>query len=349
MGHEGMRRPRGQPRGDRRQRRADHARPLLRRAGRARRLRQVAAGHDDGDGAAERAVASSSTAARSCRGGPGSRTRRTDRAGRVRGGRPAQAGNLSRRRCTARGRWPAPRPGPAAASSPPTPWPACPRRSGWRCSIPRARPAPYESRDQYAEASGRAVMELLARRHPPARHRHAQERSRTPPRVVAATGGSTNAGLHLPAIAHEAGITFTLEDVCDDLPHDAPTSSISSRAGSYVAPRTLRGRRRAGGDEGAAATAGLLHGDCLTVTAGPGREPTRIAGGRRRAGDPPRDPISPTGGVVGAQGQPRPGGGDREDRRHRETLRFEGPARVLRLRGGRLRGGQDARLQAKAR
>ena len=75
----------GLARGDRRLGRADDARPLLRRAGRPRRLRQVAAGHDDGDGAAQRAV--------------GVHLRRLDparplprqgrhRAGRVRGGRP---------------------------------------------------------------------------------------------------------------------------------------------------------------------------------------------------------------------------------------------------------------------
>jgi dihydroxy-acid dehydratase len=73
-------------------------------------------------------------------------------------------------------------------------------------------PAPYESRDAYAEASGRTVMELLRRGLRPRDivTRAALENAAT---VVAASGGSTNAALHLPAIAHEAGIAFDLHDV----------------------------------------------------------------------------------------------------------------------------------------
>ena len=75
-------------------------------------------------------------------------------------------------------------------------------------------PAPYESRDALCEASGRAVMNLLALGLRPRDivTRRSLENAAT---VVAATGGSTNAGLHLPAIAHEAGITFGLDDVCE--------------------------------------------------------------------------------------------------------------------------------------
>ena len=70
-------------------------------------------------------------------------------------------------------------------------------------------PAPYESRDQYSDASGRAVMGLLAQN---IRSRDVVTRKalENAARVVACTGGSTNAGLHLPAIAHEAGIDFNL-------------------------------------------------------------------------------------------------------------------------------------------
>src|SRR6056297_3409123 len=71
-------------------------------------------------------------------------------------------------------------------------------------------PAPYESRDQYAEASGRAVMDLLEK-NIRARDVVTLKSLRNAARVVACTGGSTNAGLHLPAIAHEAGIDFFLE------------------------------------------------------------------------------------------------------------------------------------------
>src|SRR6201982_600149 len=75
-------------------------------------------------------------------------------------------------------------------------------------------PAPYERRDAFAEASGQAVMELLRRNIRPRDivTRRALENAAM---VVAATGGSTNGALHLPAIAHEAGIEFDLHDVCE--------------------------------------------------------------------------------------------------------------------------------------
>ena len=84
-------------------------------------------------------------------------------------------------------------------------------------------PAPYESRDQYGEASGRAVMNLIEK-NIRARDIVTKESLINAARVVACTGGSTNAGLHLPAIAHEAGIDFNLFDVCDIF-HDTPISS----------------------------------------------------------------------------------------------------------------------------
>ena len=130
-------------RGHRRFGRADHARPLLRRAGRPRRLRQVAARHDDGDVPAQRAVDLHLwrlDPARHLQGPAG------HRAGRVRGGRQAfgrqDVGRRSRR---ARAGRPVRRPAPAAASSPPTPWPPSPRRSAWRCRIRPARRRPTRS------------------------------------------------------------------------------------------------------------------------------------------------------------------------------------------------------------
>ena len=75
-------------------------------------------------------------------------------------------------------------------------------------------PAPYESRDQYAVASGEAVMNLLEK-NIRARDIVTLKSLENAARVVACTGGSTNAGLHLPAIAHEAGLEFYLDDVCD--------------------------------------------------------------------------------------------------------------------------------------
>ncbi len=75
-------------------------------------------------------------------------------------------------------------------------------------------PAPYESRDEYAKASGAAVMNLIEK-NIRARDIVTRQSLENAARVVACTGGSTNAGLHLPAMAHEAGIDFFLEDVCD--------------------------------------------------------------------------------------------------------------------------------------
>src|SRR6266576_4451033 len=73
-------------------------------------------------------------------------------------------------------------------------------------------PAPYETRDQYAEASGEAAMNLLRLGIRP-RDICSREAFENAAVVVAATGGSTNAGLHLPAMAHECGIKFDLHDV----------------------------------------------------------------------------------------------------------------------------------------
>ena len=94
-------------------------------------------------------------------------------------------------------------------------------------------PAPYESRDAYATASGIAVMRLLEKRIR-ARDVVTRKSLENAARVVACTGGSTNGGLHLPAIAHEAGIEFTLEDVCDIF-HDTPYFVDLKPGGKYVA------------------------------------------------------------------------------------------------------------------
>ena len=106
MGHAGHEVVAGQPRGDRRLRRAHHARPLLRRAGRHRRLRQVAAGHDDGDGAAQRAVGLHLWRLDPARPVQG---QGRDRGGRVRGGGRALRRAACRTRiCTSSNAWPAP-------------------------------------------------------------------------------------------------------------------------------------------------------------------------------------------------------------------------------------------------
>ena len=94
-------------------------------------------------------------------------------------------------------------------------------------------PAPYESRDAYGEASGQAVMNLIEN-NIRARDVVTRKALENAARVVACTGGSTNAGLHLPAIAHEAGIDFNLEDVCDIF-RDTPYFVDLKPGGEYVA------------------------------------------------------------------------------------------------------------------
>jgi dihydroxy-acid dehydratase len=94
-------------------------------------------------------------------------------------------------------------------------------------------PAPYESRDAYAEASGEAVMNALEKGIRPRKivTRGALENAA---RVVAATGGSTNAGLHLPAIGHECGIDFDLHEVARIF-RETPYIADLKPAGKYVA------------------------------------------------------------------------------------------------------------------
>ncbi|MBV9701182.1 MAG: dihydroxy-acid dehydratase, partial [Methylobacteriaceae bacterium] len=94
-------------------------------------------------------------------------------------------------------------------------------------------PAPYEIRDRFCTAAGEMVMELLTRNIRPRDiiTRKALENAAT---VVAASGGSTNAALHLPAIAHECGIKFDLFDVADIFKR-TPYIADLKPAGRYVA------------------------------------------------------------------------------------------------------------------
>jgi dihydroxy-acid dehydratase len=190
-------------------------------------------------------------------------------------------------------------------------------------------PAPYESRDQYGEASGRAVMTLLARgiRARDVVTRKALENAA---RVVAATGGSTNAGLHLPAIAHEAGIAFTLDDVCDIF-RDTPYFVSLKPGGQYVAkdlyeaggvPVVMKELRKVG----------LIHEDCMTASGRTiGEEIDRVRGEPDgRVIHPVTAPLSRTGGVVGLKGNLAPEGAIVKVAGMAEAeLRFTGPARVF--------------------
>src|SRR5437764_6184765 len=124
-------------------------------------------------------------------------------------------------------------------------------------------PGPYEDRDRFAVESGRAVMALVESGLRPRDivTRRALENAAV---LVGATGGSTNAGLHLPAMAHEAGIRFTLDDVVEIM-RRTPYIADLKPSGKYVALDV----HRIGGIPvilKALLDAGLLHGDCITVT-----------------------------------------------------------------------------------
>ena len=168
-------------------------------------------------------------------------------------------------------------------------------------------PAPYESRDAYGEASGRAVMNLIEN-NIRARDVVTLKSLENAARVVACTGGSTNAGLHLPAIAHEAGLEFYLDDVCEIF-RDTPYFVDLKPGGQYVAkdlfdvggvPVVMKELRKAG----------LIHEDCMTAS---GRTMGEELDMVDREADgkviyPIEAPLTKTGGVVGLKGNLAPEG-----------------------------------------
>ena len=178
---------------------------------------------------------------------------------------------------------------------------------GLALPLSSALPAPYESRDAYARASGAAVMALIEHNIRP-RDICTREAFENAAVVVAATGGSTNGGLHLPAMAHECGITFTLKDVAEIFKR-TPYLADLKPGGRYVA----KDMGEAGGVPALLKTlldAGLIHGDVMTVTGKTLRE--NLEGVVLRADQdvirPVSAPLSPTGGVVGLWGSLAPDG-----------------------------------------
>ncbi len=190
-------------------------------------------------------------------------------------------------------------------------------------------PAPYESRDEYAKASGMAVMDLIER-NIRARDVCTREAFENAARVVACTGGSTNAGLHLPAMASEAGIEFYLEDVCEifrDTPYFVDlkpggqyvAKDLFEVGGVYVVMKELR-------------KAGLIHEDCLTATGySIGEELDKIdLNADGRVIYPIETPLSETGGVVGLKGNLAPEGAIvKVAGMEKQHQRFVGPARIF--------------------
>jgi len=188
-------------------------------------------------------------------------------------------------------------------------------------------PAPYDSRDAFAEASGQQVMELLARNIRP-RDIVSREALENAAAVVAATGGSTNAALHLPAIANEAGIDFDLHAVAA-IYRRTPYIAALKPSGPYVAKDLYD----AGGVPivmKALLEGGFLHADALTVTGKTiGENLAAIAFPVNQAVvRPTANPLSPTGGVVGLTGNLAPQGAIVKVAGMAAT-RFQGPARVF--------------------
>ncbi len=190
-------------------------------------------------------------------------------------------------------------------------------------------PAPFLSRDEYAKASGEAVMNLIET-NIRARDICTRQAFENAARVVACTGGSTNAGLHLPAMAHEAGIDFFLEDVCEifrDTPYFVDlkpggqyvAKDLYEAGGIYVVMKELR-------------KAGLMHEDCMTATGySIGEEMDKIdlkADGKVIY--PIETPLTKTGGVVGLKGNIAPEGAIvKVAGMEAQHQLFTGPARIF--------------------
>ncbi|MBZ9710529.1 dihydroxy-acid dehydratase [Mesorhizobium sp. ESP7-2] len=188
-------------------------------------------------------------------------------------------------------------------------------------------PAPYEMRDRFNFASGEKVMELIAKNIRPRDivTLKALENAAT---VVSATGGSTNAALHLPAIAHEAGIKFDLFDVAKIF-EKTPYIADLKPGGKYVAKDMFE----AGGIPLLMKTLldhGYLHGDCLTVTGRTLAENMEHVAWNEHQDvvRPANRPITQSGGVVGLKGNLAPEGAIVKVAGMAE-LKFSGPARCF--------------------
>ena len=168
-------------------------------------------------------------------------------------------------------------------------------------------PAPYESRDEYARAAGAQVMELVRMGLRP-RDIVTRKSLENAARIVAASGGSTNAALHLPAIAHEAGIDFDLHEVARVF-RETPYLADLKPAGRFVA----KDMYEAGGVPllmKALLDGGYLHGDCITVTGKTIAENLADVtfNDAQEVVRPVSNPLSSWGGVVGLRGTLAPQG-----------------------------------------
>jgi len=188
-------------------------------------------------------------------------------------------------------------------------------------------PAPYEIRDAFCAAAGEKVMELIAQNIRP-RDIVTRKSLENAAAVVAASGGSTNAALHLPAIAHECGIKFNLFDVAEIF-KKTPYVADLKPGGRYVAKDMFE----VGGIPLLMKTLldnGYLHGDCLTVTGRTIAENLKSVkwNPHQDVVRPADKPITVTGGVVGLKGNIAPEGAIVKVA-GMSKLKFTGPARCF--------------------
>ena len=188
-------------------------------------------------------------------------------------------------------------------------------------------PAPYSDRLALARRAGETTLRILRDGGPLPRDLVTRRSLENACAAVAATGGSTNAGLHLPAIAHEAGIEFTLDDVAEVFKR-TPLIADLQPGGKYLALDL----HHAGGVTvvlKALLDGGHLHGDCLTLSGRTLKEALAAApGADGKVVRPASAPLHPTGGVVVLKGNLCPDGALIKIAGLR-SLMFEGPARVF--------------------
>jgi dihydroxy-acid dehydratase len=188
-------------------------------------------------------------------------------------------------------------------------------------------PAPYEIRDRFCMAAGEQIMELIKLNLRP-RDIVTRKALENAAATVAASGGSTNAALHLPAIAHECGIEFTLFDVAEVFKR-TPYIADLKPGGRYVAKDMFE----VGGIPLLMKTLldhGYLHGECITVTGRTIAENLKTVKWNpdQDVVRPADNPITATGGVVGLKGNLAPEGAIVKVA-GMKTLKFSGPARCF--------------------
>jgi dihydroxy-acid dehydratase len=186
-------------------------------------------------------------------------------------------------------------------------------------------PAVAEERKAFAAAAGKMAMMLLRDGGPLPRDLITKKSLENACAAVAATGGSTNAALHIPAIAHEAGIRFTMDDFAR-IAKRTPLIADMKPGGRYLA----KDLHSVGGVYTvlkALLAHGALHGECLTLF---GTTLEKELSKASAADDQvvKRAPLMPTGGLVVLKGNLAPDGALIKVA-GLKSLVFEGPARVF--------------------